>query len=195
MNDQQFRIEEIAGSYSCSAPVEQKKVAAQIVHQGLAERFGDEYDESFNQDLNDLDANYLVFCAMFSTSNNEMIGTGALSLEHFTSKLVENNHDQDSDNSKQRESENEYCLRVGRVSVIKEYRRKGLAFQIMKYLISKAGQLYVKLKDDENKVMKSWLVVETDTPWIEAVELYKKLGFIQVCERDGCVHFKKEIEM
>ncbi|KAF0973247.1 hypothetical protein FDP41_008454 [Naegleria fowleri] len=198
--------------------------AKEIIVKGLKERFGEEnFDESFNPDLNQLQEAFLYFCVGFvhskdldttttteerllnrtdiTTNNNNnqliMIATGGLSLDfnYFG-------------------NENQYCFRIERVSVLKEFRRRGYASQIISHLMNVAKQIAVPtieptMRDESSssrvlkkvcekietllqphKLLVRKIVVETDTPWMESVELYKKMGFMEICEKEGCTHFE-----
>ncbi|KAG2374336.1 hypothetical protein C9374_010906 [Naegleria lovaniensis] len=196
-------------------------LAKEIIVKGLKERFGEEnFDESFNPDLNQLHEAFVYFCVGNVQSVNDhedslndenysctnhcnnnqlMIATGGLSLDfkYF--------------------GKDECCFRIERVSVLKEFRRRGYASQIVSHLMDVAKQIvammdrnnihtsssggvdhgsnvfhevYEKIEKLQPMKLNRKIVVETDTPWIEAVELYKKKGFTVVCEKEGCTHFE-----
>jgi GNAT superfamily N-acetyltransferase len=111
-----------------------------LVLDGMAERWGS-LDESLNTDLNDIGTYYRDDCVLAARDGERVVGTGIL--------LV-------------RESEGE----IVRMSVHQEYRRRGIATQLLAELLRVASELGV------NRI-----VVETNARWKEARSLYEASGF------------------
>ncbi|KAL9652987.1 hypothetical protein ABK040_015502 [Willaertia magna] len=155
--------------------------AKEIVLAGLKERFG-ELNPNYNQDLNQLSSHYYEFLGAFLisvtktiennnvtiTKDKQLIGTGALSIDD---KFICGKRN----------------FRIERVSILKEFRRNGYAYEITRRLIEIAKEK----KQEEN--VGDVVLVETDVPWVDAIGLYKKLGFKEVKIEDGCVHMELPI--
>jgi GNAT superfamily N-acetyltransferase len=75
-----------------------------------------------------------------------------------------------------------YICRIIRMSVDKEYRGKGIAKKIVTFLEKTA-------KDKNYKQ----IVLETNNDWYEAINLYKKCGYIEFRTDEESIHFIKEI--
>jgi len=117
--------------------------ARQIVLEGLGEHFG-YIDEHINTDLEDICANYTQKGDKFFVGliEEKVVATGALMKEE------------------------KGIGRIIRMSVSKEQRRKGLASQMLKYII-----------DSAKKEGYTGLVLSTEHNWHAAIKLYEKFGF------------------
>lgn len=133
--------------------------ARNLIIEGLSEYF-DNYDESKNPDLNNLMQNYIGKGETFLIGlyEDDIICTGS---------LIE---------------EDRYTGRIVRMSVKKEYRRKGVATVILKKL-----EKVAKAKG-YNKI-----VLETTEDWIKAINLYKKNGYTESKRTEGNVHLFKKL--
>lgn len=112
-----------------------------LVLDGMAERWGS-IDDSLNPDLDDIDAHYGTDCVLVALDGSLIVGTGILVLRGLEGEIV-------------------------RMSVHREYRRRGIARQLLAELIHLGT---------ENGV--SRIVVETNARWTEAHNLYEDSGFI-----------------
>lgn len=126
-----------------------------LIIDGLSERFPVNNPE-LNPDLADISAWYLEKNHLFVVIefHKEIIGTGGLIFEgKGTGRIV-------------------------RVSVSAQYRRRGIATQIVNHLIQKAreAQLYR-------------IMVETNLDWEEAISLYQNLGFSEYSRDVEVIHF------
>lgn len=131
----------------------------------MRDRWGDGFDPTSNPDLTDIWANYMTKGAVFLVAEmpdgsgvDQIVGTGALV------------------------PESPQVSRILRVSVDREWRRRGIAKTIVAELLA------VARRAGSNRV-----VVSTDTPWLEAVALYEATGFV-VTGVDGTdTHFAMEV--
>jgi GNAT superfamily N-acetyltransferase len=112
----------------------------QLVLHGMADRWGS-IDESLNIDLDDIDAHYRNDCALVALDGEQVIGTGILILGSAEVEIV-------------------------RMSVHHDYRRRGIATQLLAKLVQLAYEHGV-----------SRVVVETNAKWKEARNLYEAFGF------------------
>nr|WP_252187474.1 GNAT family N-acetyltransferase [Anaeromonas gelatinilytica] len=78
--------------------------------------------------------------------------------------------------------EDRYTGRIVRMSVKKEYRRKGVATVILK------GLEKVAKEKGYNKI-----VLETTEGWSKAINLYKKNGYTESKRIEGNVHLVKKL--
>ena len=111
-----------------------------LVLDGMAERWGS-VDESLNTDLDDIDAHYGNDCVLVALDGALVVGTGILLLRAGEGEIV-------------------------RMSVHRDYRRRGIATQLLEELIHLASEYGV------NRI-----VVETNAKWNEAQNLYETFGF------------------
>jgi GNAT superfamily N-acetyltransferase len=111
-----------------------------LVLDGMEERWGF-VDESLAADLEDVDAHYGNDCVLVALHNTQVVGTGILLLRAAEGEIV-------------------------RMSVHREYRRRGIATQLLAKLVHLASEYGV------NRV-----VVETNAKWMEAQYLYEASGF------------------
>ena len=72
--------------------------------------------------------------------------------------------------------------RLVRISVDRRHRRKGFATTMIRELMDLAR---------ERGMAK--VVIETDTPWADALALYLSCGFERVAEGDGSTHFERQV--
>jgi ribosomal protein S18 acetylase RimI-like enzyme len=111
-----------------------------LVLEGMAERWGS-IDESLNRDLDDVDTHYGSDCVLVALDGPQIVGTGVLLLRAVEGEIV-------------------------RMSVHRDYRRRGIARRLVAELLQVAS---------ENGV--SRIVVETNAEWTEAQDLYEASGF------------------
>jgi ribosomal protein S18 acetylase RimI-like enzyme len=111
-----------------------------LVLDGMAERWG-VVDESLNTDLDDIDTHYGSDCVLIAVDGVTVVGTGILLLRAKEGEIV-------------------------RMSVHRNYRRRGIARQVLAELVDFATAHGVKR-----------IVVETNAKWIEARNLYEAFGF------------------
>lgn len=140
------------------SPTDQAAAKALILA-GLEEHWG-ELDLSLNPDLNNIQTSYINKGGVFLVVeiDNKIVGTGALSPEG-------NN-----------------AARIERVSVHKDFRRRGMGQAITAALVEAASQTgYAKV------------LVETTETWDPAVRLYQEFGFVEVDRYDGDVHMEMVI--
>jgi ribosomal protein S18 acetylase RimI-like enzyme len=117
-----------------------------LILAGLEDHFG-YIDHTFNPDLEDIMTCYIQAGNIFFVAQiaKQIVGTGAIIKEDSHNKIG----------------------RIVRLSVHREFRRKGIGTSITKRLIEEARK----------KGFKS-LVLETNLDWFAAINLYKQAGFI-----------------
>lgn len=133
--------------------------ARTVVLKGLEERFGF-IDPSYNPDLKDILSSYSREKTMFFVCvfNKEVIATGAVSYEALG------------------------VGRIERMSVLKKYRRGGIAKVMLQHLESWAQQQgYEKV------------VLETNKSWTNAIEFYKKQHYEIYLNEGERIHFSKHL--
>jgi GNAT superfamily N-acetyltransferase len=111
-----------------------------LVLDGMAERW-EVVDESLNADLSDIETHYDKDCVLVAMHNLMVVGTGILAVRAEEGEIV-------------------------RMSVHRDYRRRGIATQMVSELVSLGSRYGLKR-----------LVVETNEKWIEARNLYSASGF------------------
>ena len=126
--------------------------AQQIIEEGLKERWGKKYDPSFNADLSDISTNFAF--TIIATLNSTPIGTGSYSIE------------------------NKDTIRIERMSIRREYRKRGVGSKILECLLSNARERGYKIA-----------VVETTSTWESAVLFYQNHSFVFREIIDGDSHF------
>jgi GNAT superfamily N-acetyltransferase len=119
-----------------------------LVLDGMAERWG-WVDESLNTDLNHIDSHYGSDCVLVALDGEHVVGTGILVVR-----------DGDGDGDGERDGE------IVRMSVHRDYRRRGIATRLLEKLLHLAPEYGV------NRI-----VVETNAKWVEARGLYEASGF------------------
>lgn len=131
--------------------------ARAVVLKGLEERFGF-IDPSYNPDLKDIVNTYSQEKTMFfiCVYNQEVISTGAVSYEAPG------------------------IGRIERMSVLKKYRRSGIAKTMLQHLESWAQQQGYER-----------LVLETNKGWTSAIEFYKKQQYEFYLAEGERIHFSK----
>lgn len=111
-----------------------------LVLEGMAERWG-WVDESLNTDLNDIDTHYGEDFVLVALDGALVVGTGILLIRATEGEIV-------------------------RMSVRRDYRRRGIATQLLAELVHLASGYGV------NRI-----VAETNAKWKEARNLYEASGF------------------
>ena len=111
-----------------------------LVLDGMAERWGS-VDESLNTDLDDIAAHYRNDSVLVALDGAKVVGTGILLVRGGEGEIV-------------------------RLSVHRDYRRRGIARQLLAELVDLASGHGIKR-----------IVVETNAKWREAHNLYEASGF------------------
>lgn len=111
-----------------------------LVLEGMAERWGT-IDESLNPDLSDIEGHYGKDCVLVALHGAFVVGTGILLVRAEQGEIV-------------------------RMSIRPEYRRRGIATQLLAELVRLASSHGL------NRI-----VVETNAKWKEARDLYEASGF------------------
>ena len=111
-----------------------------LVLDGMAERWG-AVDGSLNTDLDDIDTHYKNDCVLVALESATVVGTGILVIRATEGEIV-------------------------RMSVHRDYRRRGIARQVLAESVNLATGYGV-----------TRIVVETNEKWIEARNLYEAFGF------------------
>jgi ribosomal protein S18 acetylase RimI-like enzyme len=119
--------------------------ARKLILEGLGEHFGF-IDETLNPDVDDIITHYIAPGHVFLVVQNGhgLIGTGALLIK------------------------GEGVGQIVRISVHRDYRRKGIGKTIVEHLVKIARQRGLQR-----------LLVETNNDWYHAIGLYKRLGFVE----------------
>jgi GNAT superfamily N-acetyltransferase len=133
--------------------------AKEIILEGLEERFGF-LDRSLNSDLNDIQENYINkgYVFLLGIYDSKPVCTGALI------------------------KEDKEIGRIVRMSVLKDYRRKGLAQVIISELENKAVELGF-----------TRIVLETNKEWYDAINFYSSNGFNEYLIDERLIHMEKII--
>jgi GNAT superfamily N-acetyltransferase len=157
-----------------------------LVLEGLAERWGAEFDPSYNQDLVDIIGYYveghratvvvLEYPDQESESRSVIVGCGIL-----LPLPAEDVYGTWSPEPASRidDLKGLKLCRMMRLSVAKEHRGKGFAKHIIQHLIHTAKE------QGFDRIM-----VETETLWTSAVQIYKAMGFVIVESGEEHVHFE-----
>lgn len=111
-----------------------------LVLNGMAERWG-AVDGSLNTDLDNIDTHYASNCVLVALDGATVVGTGILLIRVTEGEIV-------------------------RMSVHRDYRRRGIARQVLAETVNLAIGYGIKR-----------IVVETNAKWIEARNLYEAFGF------------------
>jgi GNAT superfamily N-acetyltransferase len=111
-----------------------------LVLDGMAERW-EAVDESLNPDLDAIATHYGNDCVLVAVDSATVVGTGILVIRATQGEIV-------------------------RMSVHRDYRRRGIARQVLAELVNLGTRYGVKR-----------IVVETNSKWIEARNLYEAFGF------------------
>jgi ribosomal protein S18 acetylase RimI-like enzyme len=133
--------------------------AKMVILSGLEERFGT-LDNTMNQDLNNILQTYLKVKNTFLIGlfQNKVICTGALIYE------------------------NTRTGRIVRMSVLREYRRKGFARTIL-----------IELEKIAKLMGYTRIVLETTSTWDDAINFYKSSGYTEYNKVEEEIHFHKNV--
>lgn len=179
-------------------PFEKKDQQAvhDLVQAGLKERWGEEYNPTYNKDLDDIYGYYVerLQCSVAVLEHPEQgpIGCGVLiplpAKDEFGTWQAEPNVTRSKtgaeeaivDHTKNEDLDQDVKkCRMVRVSVSRAHRDHGHAKSIVKYLMDAArSRGFHKI------------IVETTTPWTSAVKLYESLGYTVVGANEENVHFE-----
>ncbi|KAG0253024.1 hypothetical protein BG011_006603 [Mortierella polycephala] len=184
---------------------DQQKVR-NLVLDGLTERWGAEFDPSYNQDITDIHDYYIE--RHHATVAVLEVDTTHQQLQHQNKQLLQE-HEQQQQQRKAvvgcgillplpaKDVYGTWCAeppsrveklkglrlcRMIRLSVSKEYRSKGYAKKLIQHLIEVARE------QGFDKIL-----VETETLWSSAVRIYKAMGFTVVEEGEETVHFEYDL--
>lgn len=147
-------------------------VVRDLIQSGLRSRWGADFDESANPDTDDLWTNYvepggeIVVCEV----DGMIAAVGILTIEPspaYTSTVTTDAE----------------LPRLRRISVSDDHRRQGLGRLIVDELVRKAAG-----RGATN------VLVSTDTPWTDAVALYRSCGFKPIHQDDEEIHLLLAIE-
>jgi ribosomal protein S18 acetylase RimI-like enzyme len=131
-----------------------------LILEGLSEHFGF-VDESLNPDLNDIQAEFIARGQSFVVAHigDTLVGTGALI------------HEKDN------------IGRIVRMSVNREYRRRGIGKALVEHLLKLAHQRNLER-----------ILIETNNDWDDAIGLYKRCGFVEYHRDDVSVYLSKKLK-
>ncbi|KAF9900365.1 hypothetical protein BX616_002610 [Lobosporangium transversale] len=177
-----------------------QEVVRHLLLEGLAERWGSAFDASYNQDVNDIDGYYIqyhhatvivleieeggkavvVACGiLLPLPAEDVYGTWCAEPKSGSSKDKDEDKDMDDDN---KERDGLKLCRMLRLSVSKAHRGKGYGKQIIRHLTGVARDRGFDR-----------ILVETETLWASAVQIYKSLGFRVVEAGEENVHFEYDL--
>lgn len=130
----------------------------QLIQDGLRSRWGPSFDPTANPDTDDLLAHYVAPGGQITVVEigGEPVATGILCLEPPPTFV-------------QHLAEGPKMPRLRRISVSGEHRRKGLGRLVVDDLVRRATELGF-----------GRVLVSTDTPWTDAIALYRSCGFTPV---------------
>lgn len=133
--------------------------ARRLILEGLSEHFGF-IDETLNPDIDDIVAHYIARGHVFLVVQieNDLVGTGALIIKDGG------------------------IGQIVRISVHRDYRRRGIGKAVVERLIELARQRGMRR-----------LLVETNNDWYDAIGLYKHLGFIEYRRNAREVHMALDL--
>lgn len=132
--------------------------ARALILEGMKEHWGT-LDPTQNPDLSDIAGHYADGVFLIALSGEELIGTAALV------------------------PEGEGVMRIVRMSVARNLRRKGIASSILNALLERARECGCHR-----------VVCETTDTWEDAIGFYRKHGFEITGRQNGEVHFARDIE-
>lgn len=175
-----------------------------LVLSGLSERWGAEFDPSYNRDIMDIHGYYIE--RHHATVVILEVDTMHQQLQH-QKKQLKQNHEQQQHKavvgcgillplpaedvydtwcaeppSRVEKLKGLHLCRMMRLSVSKEYRGKGYAKKLIQHLIEAARE------QGFDKIL-----VETETLWSSAVQIYKAMGFTVVEDGEETVHFEYDL--
>ncbi|KAG0004902.1 hypothetical protein BGZ79_007690 [Entomortierella chlamydospora] len=169
---------------------DQEKVR-NLVLEGLAERWGAEFDSSYNQDLTDIYSYYVkrhhatvVVLELQGNSNRQkdnpaIIGCGVLlplpAEDVYGTWCAEPRSSMKATTNLGKEPK---LCRMMRLSISSQQRGNGYGRSIIQHLINSAREQQFDR-----------ILVETETAWTSAVEIYKATGFQVVEVGEENVHF------
>ncbi|KAK3841287.1 MAG: acyl-CoA N-acyltransferase [Linnemannia gamsii] len=167
-----------------------------IILEGLAERWGAEFDPSYNKDLDDIYGYYIgrhhgTVAVMVEEqqgqqgqeqeddnhhhSHTAIIGCGILlplpADDDFGTWCAE-------PESIRTNSAGLKLCRMLRLSVSRDYRGRGLAKRMIRHLVEKAREQGFEV-----------ILVETERLWTSAVQIYKSEGFSVAVESEENIHY------
>lgn len=156
-----------------------------LVLEGLAERWGSVFDPSYNRDLDDI-SNYYVerhraTIAVLEDSDQPYGGRSILGCGILLPLPAEDVYDTWCPEPESRAdvlSGLRIC-RMMRLSVSKDCRGKGYAKRIIHHLVEVAREQGFDR-----------ILVETETLWTSAVQIYKSMGFEVVESGEENIHFE-----
>ena len=127
-----------------------------LILAGMKEHWG-KIDKNKNQDLNDIQSSYAKAVFLVAREEKRIIGCGAL------------------------KAGPDHSGEIVRMSVAKDYRRRGVGRKILGKLINQAKILgYEKI------------ILETTSAWEEVISFYLQCGFQISHFEDGNTYFKKD---
>ncbi|KAF9933667.1 hypothetical protein FBU30_004910 [Linnemannia zychae] len=153
-----------------------------VILAGLAERWGSEFDPSYNKDLDDIYGYYVnrhqATVAVIEEKQQDglpiIIGCGILI--PLPAEDVYGTWCAEPD-SVRAVAEGLKLGRMMRLSVSEKYRGRGLAKKMIRHLLQKAREQQFEM-----------VVVETETAWTSAVQIYKSEGFTVVEANEENIH-------
>ncbi|KAF9135305.1 hypothetical protein BGW39_003730 [Mortierella sp. 14UC] len=160
-----------------------------IVLEGLAERWGKEFDPSYNKDLDDIygyyiDRHHATVAVMVEEQRGQhekqeqqptIIGCGILL--PLPAEDIYGTWCAEPETIRANSAGLKLC-RMMRLSVSWEYRGRGLAKWMIHYLVEKAREQGFDL-----------ILVETERLWTSAVQIYKSEGFSVAEESEENIHY------
>lgn len=165
-----------------------------LVLEGMAERWGAEFDPSYNKDLDDIHAYYIVRHRatvvvllqeqeqqqqQHVPDDRQIIGCGILlplpAEDVYGTWCAE-------PPSSSGPNETKSCCRMMRLSVAKDCRGQGHAKRIIRHLIDQAKERRFER-----------ILVETETAWTSAVGIYRSMGFRVIEAGEENVHYELDL--
>ncbi|KAF9909748.1 hypothetical protein EC991_008071 [Linnemannia zychae] len=158
-----------------------------IVLEGLAERWGKEFDPSYNKDLDDIYGYYIdhhsaTVAVMVEEQQRQppkIIGCGILL--PLPAEDIHGTWCAEPESIRANSAGLKMC-RMMRLSVSREYRGRGLAKRMIRHLVEKAREQEFDL-----------ILVETERLWTSAVQIYKSEGFSVAEENEENIHYTYRI--
>ncbi|KAF9108674.1 hypothetical protein BGX27_008258 [Mortierella sp. AM989] len=175
-------------------PIDDKKdqeAVRNLLLEGLAERWGAEFDPSYNQDVTDIYSYYvqrhhatvIVLELQENSDNSVIIGCGILlplPAEDVYGAWCD--EPPSARRTMVNSSKEPKLCRMIRLSISNQYRGKGYAKSIIQRLIGVARE------EQFDRIL-----VETQTAWASAVQMYKSAGFRIVETGEEYAHFEYEV--
>jgi len=169
---------------------EDQQEVRDLALEGLAERWGAEFDPSYNKDLEDIQAYYIArhratVVVLLQEQQQKhpgdrrIIGCGILlplpAEDVYGTWCAE-------PPSSSGPHETKTCCRMMRLSVAKDCRGQGHAKRIIRHLIEKANERHFER-----------ILVETETAWTSAVGIYRSMGFRVIEAGEENVHYELDL--